>query len=88
MQPIAVAMKPAEAVVALGIAVQSKVNVEFMKETVIVMMNVRVLWPAELEIVMYICFLRMRTVAKNRVTNLIKYFFNVSQKFVEIHMLL
>ena len=43
MQPIAVAMKPVEAAAALGIAVQSKVNVEFMKETVIVMMNVRVL---------------------------------------------
>ena len=43
MQPIAVAMKPAEAVAAFGIAVQSKVNVDFMKETVIVMMNVRVL---------------------------------------------
>ena len=43
MQPIAVAMKPAEAVAALGIAVQSKVNVEFTKETVIVMTNVRVL---------------------------------------------
>ena len=43
MQPIAVAMKPAKAVAALGIAVQSKVNVEFTKETVIVMMNVRVL---------------------------------------------
>ena len=43
MQPIAVAMKPAEAVVAHGIAVQSKVNVVFMKETAIVMMNVRVL---------------------------------------------
>ena len=43
MQPIAVAMKPAEVVETLGIAVQSKVNVEFMKETVIVMMNVRVL---------------------------------------------
>ena len=43
MQPIAVAMKPAEAVAVLGVAVQSKVNVEFMKETVIVMMNVRVL---------------------------------------------
>ena len=43
MQPIAVAMKPAEAVVTLGIAAQSKVNVDFMKETVIVMMNVRVL---------------------------------------------
>ena len=43
MQPIAVAMKPAEAVAALGIAAQSKVNVEFMKETVIVMKNVRVL---------------------------------------------
>ena len=43
MQPIAKAMKPAEAVEALGIAVQSKVNVNFMKETVIVMMNVRVL---------------------------------------------
>ena len=43
MQLIAVAMKPAEAVVALGIAVQFKVNVEFMKETVIVMKNVRVL---------------------------------------------
>jgi hypothetical protein len=36
-------MKPAEEVEALGIAVQSKVNVEFMKETVIVMKNVRVL---------------------------------------------
>ena len=43
MQPIAVVMKPAEAVAALGIAVQSKVNVEFTKETVIVMTNVRVL---------------------------------------------
>ena len=43
MQPIAMAMKPAEAVVALGIAVQNKVNVDFTKETVIVMMNVRVL---------------------------------------------
>jgi hypothetical protein len=43
MQPIAVGMKPAEAVAALGIAAQSKVNVEFMKETVIVMKNVRVL---------------------------------------------
>ena len=43
MQPIAVAMKPAEAVAVLGVAVQSKVNVEFMKETVIAMMNVRVL---------------------------------------------
>ena len=43
MQMIAVAMKLAEAVAALGIAVQSKVNVDFMKETVIVMMNVRVL---------------------------------------------
>ena len=43
MQPIAKAMKPAEAAAALGIAVQSKVNVEFMKETVIVMKNVRVL---------------------------------------------
>ena len=69
MQPIAVVMKPAEAVAALGIAVQSKVNVDFMKETVIVTMNVRVLLPVELEIVMYICFPRMRTVAKNRVTN-------------------
>ena len=69
MQPIAVAMKPAELVAVLGVAVQSKINVEFMKETVIVMMNVRGLLPAELEIVMYICFPRMRTVAKNRVTN-------------------
>ena len=43
MQPIAVGMKPAELVAVLGVAVQSKVNVEFMKETVIVMMNVRVL---------------------------------------------
>ena len=43
MQPIAVAMKPAEVVAAHGVAVQSKVNVEFMKETAIVMMNVRVL---------------------------------------------
>ena len=43
LQPIAVAMKPAEAVAVLGVAVQSKINVEFMKETVIVMMNVRVL---------------------------------------------
>jgi len=43
MQPIAVAMKPAEPVAVLGVAVQSKVNVEFTKETVIVMMNVRVL---------------------------------------------
>ena len=43
MQPIAVAMKPAEAVAVLGVAVQSKVNVDFMKETVIVTMNVRVL---------------------------------------------
>ena len=43
MQPIAVAMKPAELVAVPGVAVQSKVNVEFMKETVIVMMNVRVL---------------------------------------------
>ena len=43
MQPIAKAMKPAEAVAALGIAVQLKVNVKFMKETVIVMKNVRVL---------------------------------------------
>ena len=43
MQPIVVAMKPAEVVAAHGIAVQSKVNVEFTKETVIVMMNVRVL---------------------------------------------
>ena len=43
MQIIAVAMKLAEAVVALGIAVQSKVNVDFMKETVIVTMNVRIL---------------------------------------------
>ena len=43
MQMIAVAMKLAEPVAALGIAVQSKVNVDFMKETVIVMMNVRVL---------------------------------------------
>ena len=41
MQPIAVAMKPAELVAVLGVAVQSKINVEFMKETVIVMMNVR-----------------------------------------------
>ena len=41
MQPIAVAMKPAEAVAVLGVAVQSQVNVDFMKETVIVMMNVR-----------------------------------------------
>ena len=62
-------MKPAEAVAALGIAVQSKVNVEFMKETVIVMKNVRVLLPVELEIVQYICFRRMRTVAKNQVIN-------------------
>ena len=43
MQPIAVAMKPAKLVAVRGVAVQSKVNVEFMKETVIVMMNVRVL---------------------------------------------
>ena len=43
MQPIAKAMKPAEAAAALGIAVQSKVNVNFTKETVIVTMNVRVL---------------------------------------------
>ena len=43
MQPIAAAMKPAELVAVLGVAVQSKVNVDFMKETVIVMMNVRVL---------------------------------------------
>ena len=43
MQPIAVAMKPAEAVAVLGVAVRSKINVEFMKETVIMMMNVRVL---------------------------------------------
>ena len=43
MQPIAVAMKPAEPVAILGVAVQSRVNVEFMKETVIVMTNVRVL---------------------------------------------
>jgi len=43
MQQIAKAMKPAEAAAALGIAVQSKVNVDFMKETVIVTMNVRVL---------------------------------------------
>jgi hypothetical protein len=69
MQPIAVVMKPAEAVAALGIAVQSKVNVDFMKETVIVTMNVRVLLPVELEIVQYICFRRMRTVAKNQVIN-------------------
>ena len=69
MQPIAKAMKPAEAVEALGIAVQSKVNVNFMKETVIVMKNVRVLYPVELEIVQYICFLITRTVAKNQVTN-------------------
>ena len=41
MQPIAKAMKPAEPVAVLGVAVQSQVNVEFMKETVIVMMNVR-----------------------------------------------
>ena len=69
MQPIAVAMKPAEAVAAPGIAVPSKVNVEFMKETVIVMKNVRVLLPVELEIVQYICFPRMQTVAKNQVTD-------------------
>ena len=43
MQPIAVAMKPAEPGAILGVAVQSRVNVGFMKETVIVMMNVRVL---------------------------------------------
>ena len=43
MQPIAVGMKPAEVVEALGIAVQSKVNVNFTKETVIVMKNVRIL---------------------------------------------
>ena len=43
MQPIAVAMKPAESVAVLGVAVQSKVNVELMKETATVMMNVRVL---------------------------------------------
>ena len=43
LQLIAVVMKTAEAVAALGIAVQSKVNVEFTKETVTVMMNVRVL---------------------------------------------
>ena len=43
MQPIAVATKPAEPVAVLGVAVQSQVNVEFMKETVIVMKNVRVL---------------------------------------------
>ena len=43
MQIIAVVMKLAEAVGALGIAVQSKINVDFMRETVIVMMNVRVL---------------------------------------------
>ena len=43
LQLIAVAMKPAEPVAVLGVAVQSQVNVEFMKETVIVMMNVRVL---------------------------------------------
>ena len=43
MQPIAVAMKPAEPVAVLGVAVQSQINVEFMKETVIVMKNVRVL---------------------------------------------
>ena len=43
MQPIAVVMKPAEPVAVLGVAVQSKVNVDFMKETVIVMMNVKVL---------------------------------------------
>ena len=41
MQPIAVAMKLAEPVAVLGVAVQSQVNVDFMKETVIVMMNVR-----------------------------------------------
>ena len=69
MQPIAVAMKPAEPVAILGVAVQSRVNVEFMKETVIVMKNVRVLLPVELEIVQYICFRRMRTVAKNQVIN-------------------
>ena len=62
-------MKPAEAVAVLGVVVQSKVNVEFMKETVIVMKNVRVLLPVELEIVQYICFRRMRTVAKNQVIN-------------------
>ena len=43
MQPIAVAMKPAEPVAVLGVAVPSKINVEFMKETVIVMTNVKVL---------------------------------------------
>ena len=43
MQPIAVAMKPAEAVAALGVAVQSKINVVSMKETATVMKNVRVL---------------------------------------------
>ena len=43
LQLIVVVMNPAEAVAAPGIAVQSKVNVEFMKETVIVMKNVRVL---------------------------------------------
>ena len=43
MQPIAVAMKPAEAAAVLGVAAQSRVNVEFTKETVIVMTNVRVL---------------------------------------------
>ena len=43
MQPIAVAMNPAEVVASHGIAVQSKVNVELTKETVIVMKNVRVL---------------------------------------------